>query len=219
MRLYRWAGSVALATFDDLGVLEVAMRSAIGRELARVYGYEWHRREDILDNDTLYLIMTAWRVGGLSQLNAGPEVVHGKLVATLMFGFWVKVLGRGGHQGKGPDRRRQIYDTTLWKPAIRDAFPNVGPLERKKVERAAHKVQLLRNRIAHHEHIVWGVPLAGTKNKSGEVERLPLSQAHETLLELAGYINTGLQEWIVANSSVKKLIEACPLPAGHDLLL
>lgn len=39
--LYRWANSVALAVFEDLGHVEVAMRSAMARELADRYGLEW----------------------------------------------------------------------------------------------------------------------------------------------------------------------------------
>lgn len=114
MELYRWAGALALSVFDDLAKLEVAMRSAMARELAACYGLDWHRRTDLLDDDTLKLIKIAWRTGGLDQLKSRPDVVHGKLVATLMFGFWVKILGRGGYQGQHP-RQRRIYDTTLWK--------------------------------------------------------------------------------------------------------
>lgn len=66
--LYRWAGGVALAMFDDLGHLEIAMRSAMAHELSALYGLQWHTRTDLLDDETLKLIRTARRVGGLTNL-------------------------------------------------------------------------------------------------------------------------------------------------------
>ncbi|MBI5028888.1 MAG: aldehyde dehydrogenase family protein, partial [Actinobacteria bacterium] len=149
VQLYRWANAVALAVFDHLGTLEIAMRSAMARELESEYGVTWFRRTDLLDDDTLKLIDDAWRVGRLQSLAAPPDVLHGKLVATLIFGFWVKTLGRGGYQGRGVSRQRRIYDTTLWKPALRKALPQVGDFDRALVETAARRVQSLRNRIAH----------------------------------------------------------------------
>lgn len=217
--LYRWAGSVALAVFDDLGALEIAMRSAMARELATQYGTKWYGRTDLLDDDTLKLIEQAWRVGRLGQLSATPDVIHGKLVATLMFGFWVKILGRGGHQGKGVARQRRIYDTALWKPALRTAFPNVGNLERARVETAARRVQSLRNRVAHHEHIVWGVPLPGEKLPDKSIVRLSVTEAHESLLSLAGFVDSDLESWLRQYSQVPAVLARCPLPTTNNLLL
>ncbi|MGP5397770.1 hypothetical protein [Arthrobacter rhombi] len=217
--LYRWAGKVALATFEDLATLEVAMRSAMANELAAAYGIEWYQRADLLDEDTISLIQTARRIGRLDQLSAPLAVKHGKLVATLMFGFWVKVLGRGGHHGRGPARVRRIYDTLLWKPALRNAFPNVGDFDRTKVETAARRVQALRNRVAHHEHIVWGVPLPGETTASGGMLRLPFTDAHECLLQLAGYVDAELEDWLRQHSNVPTAIRDCPLPHTTSLLL
>lgn len=221
--LYLWSSSVALAMFDDLSHLEVAMRSRMADRLAATYGMQWFQRKDILDSDTLKLIKTAWRQGGLSQLNASADVVHGKLVASLMFGFWVKILGRGGYYEdtttKPDTRQRRIYDTLLWKPALRHAFPNVGDLERAKVEGSARQVQALRNRIAHHEHIVWGVPIPGAKYADGSAVRLSVTQAHNTLLNLAGYTDTGLEEWLRHHSAVPTRLAECPLANTRDILL
>jgi hypothetical protein len=219
MDLYRWAGAVALAVFDDLATLEVAMRSAMARELSASHGIEWYRRTDLLDDDTLKLIDTAWRVGRLRQLTGSLDVIHGKLVATLMFGFWVKVLGRGGYQGSNSARQRRIYDTLLWKPALRNAFPNVGDFDRALVETSARRVQALRNRIAHHEHIVWGVPLPGEKNPDGSILRISVTNVHEDLLTLAGYVNHDLESWLRQHSRVSAELAQCPLPDTSRLLL
>ncbi len=212
LELYRWARTLALSVFDDLATLEVAMRSAIARELAAAYGPEWFRRTDLFDDETLKLIQNAWTIGRIGQLTWPPEVIHGKLVATLMFGFWVKLLGRGTYQGRGANRKRRIYDSLLWKPAMRNAFPNVGALDRALVETAARRVQSLRNRIAHHEHIIWGVPLPGERSADGSVVRLTVTEAHETLMALAGYVDTGLESWLRQNSAVASHLARCPVP-------
>jgi hypothetical protein len=136
-----------------------------------------------------------------------------------MFGFWVKILGRGGYNGTGPSRSRRYYDEQLWKPALRSAFPHVGDLERQKVEQAARRVQLVRNRVAHHEHIIWGVPVPGERDRAGTGLRLRLTDAHGTLLELAGHGDVGLRAWLEQHSRVPATLASCPLPSTSVLLL
>ena len=209
IEVYLWASRVALAMFDDLGHVEVALRTAIAERLYDTYGSRWFERTDILDYPTFKLIQDAKRSGGLGDLQVDESVYHGKLVATLMFGFWVKILGKGTNF----DGQRRIYDTLIWKAAVREAFPNVGDLEREKVERAARDVKELRNRVAHHEHIVWGVPLPGKRDTSGRMRRMSVTEAHNVLLRLAGYVDRGLHDWVVDNSRVPLAIQDCPLPS------
>ena len=153
--LYRWNSRVTLALFDDLSVLEVSMRSAMARELNAVFGSNWFDNPTLFDDDTVKLISRAWEQSRLSGLNAPPDVVHGKLVASFMFGFWVKILGKGSHRtNKDPSTQsplttRRVYDDLLWKPALHKAFPGVGRLERSKVERAAHDLQFLMSLRQH----------------------------------------------------------------------
>jgi hypothetical protein len=47
-KLYRWNSQVALAIFDDLGVLEVAMRSAMANELLSTFGSKWFNNPSFL---------------------------------------------------------------------------------------------------------------------------------------------------------------------------
>lgn len=157
LELYLWSGKVARAAFEDLGHIEVALRSAIAQRLSERYGIDWYMQRNILDYPTLRLISKAIDSARLNDLAASPEVRHGKLVATLMFGFWVKILGKGTNL----DGDRRIYDSIIWKEAVRQAFPNVGNFDRSVVERAVRDLKELRTRIAHHEHIIWGVPIPG----------------------------------------------------------
>jgi hypothetical protein len=203
---YRWSGRLALALFADIAALEVAMRSAMARELVRVHGLRWFARDDLFDDDCTKLLTTAWVQGGLGRLEAdgvAAEVLEGKLVAALMFGFWVKLLGRGSHAGRAPFRRRRVYDTSLWRPALAAAFPHAPT--RVDAERLSRTIQATRNRIAHHEHIVWGVPLPG------QHKRLAVATAHDNVLTLAGFISPATRTWVARTSETLAVVAACPV--------
>jgi len=72
--------------------------------------------------------------------NQGRPVTSPSAIAQLAFGFWLTLLARR-------------FDTILWRPAIRNAFPHKTPLIRQDVYNAIDRVKNLRNRIAHHEPI------------------------------------------------------------------
>ncbi|GGU61152.1 hypothetical protein [Streptomyces lavendofoliae] len=82
----------------------------------------------------------------------------GKIVAESTFGCWVNLLDKGGTRGDGPYRKNVDYDSTLWRQALRKALPNSGG-KRTTVFTTASHVPSLRNRAAHHEPLIDGVPL------------------------------------------------------------
>jgi hypothetical protein len=220
-KLYRWNSQVALAIFDDLGVLEVAMRSAMANELLSTFGSKWFNNPFLFDDGSRDLINDAIKQGKkASRRPATPQEEHGKLVADLMFGFWVKILSKGSFQsikdsitGKIISSTKMIYDDLLWKPALHRAFPGVGKFDRVTVERAAHDLQFARNRVAHHEHVIWGIPAYGQKEADGKTERrMSIVEIHKTLIRLSGYIDLDLAEWITVNSSLPEVLAGCPLP-------
>ena len=210
---YQWAQELSLAFFADISTLEVAMRSAMARELSRQFGNEWYAQAELFDDDCQKAIVGAWGQAGLGKLRSEPnvdlEVVEGKLVASLMFGFWVQLLGKGSYAGKGPFRERRIYDSLLWRPALTDAFP--GQL-RVEVQRAATVIRVARNRVAHHEHLAWGMPLPGQNR------RLTVSDAHSTLIDLAGFLSGETVAWILQRSSVRSILGGCPVDTSTLLL-
>lgn len=212
---------MALAIFDDLGVLEVAMRSAMAKELLSTFGPKWFNNPFLFDDASTDLINDAIKQGKKAgNRPATLEEEHGKLVADLMFGFWVKILSKGSFQsikdsitGKITSSTKMIYDDLLWKPALHRAFPGVGKFDRATVERSAHDLQFARNRVAHHEHVIWGIPAYGQKDADGKTERrMSITEIHKTLMRLSGYINLDLAGWIGANSSLPGVLANCPLP-------
>lgn len=208
---YLWCQRLSLALFADIATLEVALRSAIARELVAEYGVQWYARRDLFDDDGTRAISAAWRQAGLQQLrddpSIGEEVIEGKLVAALTFGFWVKLLGRGSYAGTQPLRTRRIYDTLLWRPALSKALPHAP--SRRDAEHAGSIVRAARNRIAHHEHIAWGIPLPGQQR------RLTVRQVHADLCLLAGFISREALVWVAATTELGTTIEGCPIDSAR----
>ena len=137
-------------------------------------------------------------LGGLERIaaaktetaRAGHTATPARLVAALSFGFWVSLLGSGGRMD--PDGRRANYEMTLWRPALRRAFPHRTPLTRKQAHRPLNALRKLRNRIAHHEPIF----------------ARPLLEDHQRILEVTGWISPGVQAWVKHHSRVPIVLDA-----------
>jgi hypothetical protein len=112
-----------------------------------------------------------------------------------------------------------IYDSVLWKPTIRRAFPNVGDLDRRKVESLASQVKMIRNRIAHHENVLWGIPLGGQRDSAGNLRRLTLAESHDAITELAQAIDADLAAWLKLNSAFEDSIKSSPVADTRPFLL
>lgn len=92
-------------------------------------------------------------------------------MAESTFGCWVNLLDKGGTRGDGPYRKNVDYDSTLWRKALHKAFPNSGG-KRTTVFTTVSHVRSLRNRTAHHEPLIGGVPLPGQADGRGRTRRL-----------------------------------------------
>ena len=55
-------------------------------------------------------------------MRAGQVSPPSRGVARLSFGFWVSLVGAGGRIDL--DGGRACYEMTLWRPALRRAFPH-----------------------------------------------------------------------------------------------
>ena len=94
---------------------------------------------------------------------------------------------------------RADYERTLWRPALRRAFPHRAKLTRMAAHQALDPLRNLRNRIAHHE------PIFARR----------LDEDHARILEVAGWISPGARAWIEHRSRVPLLLAASAIqPAG-----
>ncbi|MGL5930116.1 MAG: hypothetical protein ACRCY8_14385, partial [Dermatophilaceae bacterium] len=112
-----------------------------------------------------------------------PEV-HGKVIAGLSFGFWRFLVATR-------------YLTTLWIPALHNAFPygqGDSRTRRVEVERLIRDLATVRNRAAHHEPIY----------------RRDLRRDHSAALRLTGWVDPAAALWVRAMSDLPSLAAARP---------
>ena len=140
LRLYILNGKVSAAVMIDLHFVEIALRNKFDRELCAKFGQRWYQDPAFLalvDVPTGNILNKAQRDAG-KHLPKGIVPFHGKVVAELTFGFWLRLT----------DSR---LEHTLWVPALHKAFPR--PPKRSAFNQQLEKLRQLRNRVAHHEPI------------------------------------------------------------------
>ncbi len=185
LQLYTWNTAVSAAFYGPLQGLEIALRNAMHRELSRLYGVAWYDNPAPgLDQGALERIRSA--KDELRRSRYQVDSPH--LVATLSFGFWVSLLGRGG-RGPSPAGPKRDYDMTLWRPAFHKAFPRAR-LRRADVHARLDYLRTFRNRIAHHEPIF----------------SRHLTADHDSVLIATGWMSEEVREWIAHHSRVPQLL-------------
>lgn len=184
VRLHVWNTEVSAAFYGPLQTMEVAFRNAAHRALAGQYGSAWYDNENVgLDGGASERVATTRQ----KLVRDGHNDVPHRVVSSLSFGFWVSLLGPGGHLRNG---NKANYEMTIWRPALRSAFPGCDKLRRKDAHRPLEALRKLRNRIAHHESIFSGA----------------LNDNHERILEVTGWISPDVQAWIRHHSRVPEIL-------------
>lgn len=163
------------ALYTPLQGLEIALRNAIHRQMRDVFGDGWYDGRVAC----LHYPLTEMINKAKASLQKDKKPIEaGRMVAELSFGFWVTILG-------------PKYETPLWRPVLRHAFPHRPPRqERKDVQGALNAVRRLRNRVAHHEPILH-------RN---------LSEDHELIITMIQWISPEMSAWVEAQSRVPELL-------------
>lgn len=217
MELYLWNVRLSAAFGEVIALAEVILRNAMAEQLAAAYGATWYARPELFDDRTMSGFKTTWRnitmpvdpATGKPAQKTLRAVPAGKIVAESTFGCWVNLLDKGGTRGDGPYRKNVDYDSTLWRKALHKAFPNSGG-KRTTVFTTASHVRSLRNRAAHHEPLIDGVPLPGQTDRRGNTRRLTLADAHTEVLRLVEYIDQDVAAWLAQTSRVPELLRTRP---------
>lgn len=186
VRLYTWNTAVSAAFYGPLQALEIALRNAMNRELASVYGQTWYDSAKAgLDSGCLARVEQTKQ--GLRKDKYPDDAPH--VIASLSFGFWVSLLGPGGYID-WKTKTKANYEMTLWRPALRRAFPHATSISRKNVHTPLNFLRTFRNRIAHHEPVF-------TRH---------LEKDYESILEIAAWIAPHKRAWIEAHSRVPEIL-------------
>ena len=169
IRLYSWNTAVSAAFYGPLQALEVTLRNGMHGRLAERYGPAWYDNPSAgLDKGAHDRIADA--KSKLARSGNGNDPF--RIAAALSFGFWVSLIGPGGRMPVGG---KANYQRTLWRPALRQAFPYREKLTRKQAHGPLNDLRTLRNRIAHHEPIF----------------SRDLAEDHERILDAIGWMSPG----------------------------
>jgi hypothetical protein len=148
--LYEWNARVSAGFQRDLAHVEVALRNAYDTAaigwggsghwlldgyagvFAPVFRTKGRRSRDINEHPRDQ-VRQAIRSAG------GPNATAGKVIAQLSFGFW-RYLSTSAHE------------KTLWVPYLHRAF--APGTDRARIDAPIGRLHELRNRVAHHEHLL-----------------------------------------------------------------
>jgi hypothetical protein len=186
--LYLWNTSVSAACFEDLSLVEVALRNACHGQLRA-----WHAGQG---HATPWYFMTGLEPRHMADIaqarqrvqQGRNEETEGRVVSELTLGFW-RLL------------HAKVYEHTLWKDVLRFAYPYQPASDRGLLYSRLDHINTLRNRIAHHEPV--------HRSTIGRTS-LDLAAIHAELLDVLEWIDKDLHTWLLAESRVPALLSSKP---------
>lgn len=160
---------IAEAMTPLLHILEVSLRNGIARQLTGRYGRAdwweaWHGRP-LFDSQRAHIDQATSKL----RRRREPQTPD-KIIAELPFGFWCSLFNAS-------------LQHELWKD-LRLAFPACPKAQRKRnhVSSALNRLRQLRNRVFHHEPLIWLKP---------EIEA-----QHQVGVQLVEWIDPRLRRWL-----------------------
>jgi hypothetical protein len=185
IRLYALNTSISEAFYTPLQMLEVALRNRCHTVLSDVYGADWFDRPGVILS--LFQGLSARKakldlIAGLpAAARVNSDVVKwlspGRVVASLTFGFWTAFFGND-YEG-------------LWRSCLSRAV-SAPPekMTRKILDRELTPTRLFRNRIAHHEPILY----------------LDLAKRHHSILQVTEWLLPTAARWSRENERASALL-------------
>ncbi len=137
--LYALNSAISESFYTPLHVLEIALRNSFHGILSKKFGEFWYEDETIIYGNLRDKIQKV-----KTDLTAEKrEHTSGRIIAGLTLGFWTGLLS--------PSHEK------LWRTGLYLAFKkNDGSyFARKNITRLITPIRVLRNRIAHHEPILY----------------------------------------------------------------
>ncbi len=160
---------LAEAMMPVLNILEIALRNGIHTRLSTRYGrQDWW---EVWVNNSIFSWQNREIANALAKLRRRHEPqTADKVIAELTFGFWSSLFN-------------SQFQEVLWKD-LRLVFARCPkPLrQRHNISAALNQIRDLRNRVFHHEPLLWLRPA--------------LPEHHNTGVKVIGWIEPELSEWL-----------------------
>lgn len=160
---------LAEAMMPMLNVLEIALKNGIHRRLTIFYQRtEWW--EAWPGNPLLDWQLREIAVAKIKLQRRGENVTVDKVIAELAFGFWSSLFN-------------VQFQSVLWKE-LRLVFPRCPKPQRQRhtISSSLNQIRDLRNRVFHHEQLIWLTP--------------SLLDLHTKGIEVIGWLDPKLLPWL-----------------------
>lgn len=181
---------LAEATMPMLNVLEIALKNGVHQRLITLY-----KRSDWWDSwvsDPSFAWQVREVVSAKAKLQRRAEALTpDKIIAELPFGFWSSLFN-------------VQFQTILWKD-LRLIFPRCPKPQRQRhtVSSALNQIREPRNRVFHHEQLLWLSP--------------SLIDLHGKAIEVVGWIDQKLPPWLASYDRLPTTWAAIqPIQVNHS---
>lgn len=177
LQLYELNTRVSASLYAPLQALEITLRNRFHQGLSDAYGEWWFNRGDVV-----WQSFQRRRIGE-AQVDLALEkkqITPGRVIASLMFGFWTACLAAP-------------YEDVIWRRGgIAKAFQAGGQKPtRNAVNKMLSPIRKIRNRIAHHEPILY----------------YDLPKHHRNMVELTSWLSPEIADWAELASTFPTIYE------------
>ncbi|GAA2543790.1 hypothetical protein GCM10009860_25740 [Microbacterium mitrae] len=201
-RLYVLDAELRGALLELIHFTEIGLREKLHRTLSHQYGPWWFRGKTVtLDDRTRQQFREASaRLSGTLT----PE----RVIAEVSFGAWGDLLEVGGTSDGSYDSLagRADYEADLWDGRLDAVFKGIAST-RQSAASLVRRVRRLRNRVAHHESIVYGVHQPGEKDSRGHTKRQEPLAALADLRSLMLHFCPGATTWLQTCDHAAELLQ------------
>lgn len=166
--LYLWAADLAGALFSTIAFVEVGLRNSMDRKLRAWndqqgvdYGEDWALRKgaapllyDLVTHKSLASAQNFASEQSRLRPKTHPRrlatVTHDDVASHFVFGTWVYLI-----KPRVWNQAQQCQQ--LWQECLSHAFPYADPSDagRQRLADQLDRVRKLRNRVAHHENLLY----------------------------------------------------------------
>ena len=155
LELYEWNVALGQALMRDIAHFEIALRNVYDR----AFDSRWNGSDHWLLDPASPVVMPIWRIRkdkfGLKRGSddnyqnrrsvdsaikkcGGASATPGRVMAELGFGFWSHLTTAS-------------HEKSIWVPYLHHAYPT--STRRADIDRVIGNINVVRNRIAHHEPV------------------------------------------------------------------
>ena len=201
-RLYILDAELRGAFLELVHLAEVALREACNRVIAGTYGPWWFNgKRVVLDDRTRRQFREAE-----SKISPGSKTPD-RVVAQVSFGAWSDLLEAGGTSdgSHGALSGTADYEVALWDAALVKIFDGLSTT-RADAAALTRRVRRLRNRVAHHEPIVFGIHQNGERDPDRKFRRQAPLDALTDLRRLTGHLQPRLAGYLNRCEHVDELL-------------